>query len=89
MKFEHVSFNEKFWVTKTEAEFIAHESHHGLSEKQLKEAFALMKPAAPVKLEVISAPVAAIVKADGVVVPGVKKVAGSKIATAKLKKAKS
>lgn len=44
MNFEGVNFNEVFWKTKTEAEFIAHESHHGLSEKQLKEAFGLMNP---------------------------------------------
>lgn len=44
MTFDGVNFNEKFWTGKTEAAFIKHESHHGLSEKQLKEAFALMNP---------------------------------------------
>ena len=44
MKFEHVGFNAEHWKGKTEAQFIAHESHHGLDEKQLKEAFALLNP---------------------------------------------
>lgn len=44
MTFEGIGFNENYWKGKTEAEFIAHESHHGLSEKQLKEAFALINP---------------------------------------------
>ena len=29
---------------KSEADFIAHEIHHGLSEKQLKEVYAIGKP---------------------------------------------
>jgi hypothetical protein len=47
MVYEHVSFNEAFWKRKTEVEFLKHEAHHGLTEEQLKEAFALMneKPA--------------------------------------------
>ena len=44
MVFEGISFNETFWQGKTEAAFIAHESHHGLTEAQLKEAFAIMNP---------------------------------------------
>lgn len=44
MNFNGVNFNESWVKTKTEAEFIAHESHHGLSEKQLKEAYKLMNP---------------------------------------------
>jgi hypothetical protein len=44
MKFEHVWFNAEFWRGKKEADFIAHESHHGLGEKQLKEAFLLINP---------------------------------------------
>lgn len=44
MIFEGINFNEDHWKDKSLAEFIAHESHHGLSEKQLKEAFALMNP---------------------------------------------
>lgn len=44
MIFEKINFNEAYWKTKTEAEFIAHERHHGLGEKKLKEAFALMNP---------------------------------------------
>lgn len=44
MKIEHVNFNEDFWRDKTESEFIAHESHHGLSKAKLKEVFELMHP---------------------------------------------
>ena len=47
MIFEKVNFNEAFWKGKTEAEFISHESHHGLGEKKLKEAFALFNPKKP------------------------------------------
>lgn len=52
MVFNGVWFNEAWAKTKTEAEFVAHESHIGLSEKQLKEAYALMNPKkkVPVKL---------------------------------------
>jgi hypothetical protein len=44
MKFEKISFNESFWKGKSRAEFIAHERHHSLSEKQLNEAFDLLNP---------------------------------------------
>lgn len=44
MKYNNVSFNEEFWKGKKKEEFIAHESHHGLSEKQLSEAFDLINP---------------------------------------------
>lgn len=44
MNYNGVSFVDAYWKDKTEAEFIAHESHHGLTDKQLKEAFALMNP---------------------------------------------
>lgn len=44
MVFQGIGFNDEWAKTKTEAEFIAHESHHGLSEKQLKEVYALMLP---------------------------------------------
>lgn len=55
MVFNGVNFNAAYWKTKKEAEFIKHESHHGLSETQLKEAFKLMVPEAkqPVKKETI------------------------------------
>lgn len=55
MVFNGVNFNAAYWKTKTEAEFIKHESHHCLSETQLKEAFKLMVPEAkqPVKKETI------------------------------------
>lgn len=46
MNFNGVNFNPAWAKTKTEAEFIAHESHHGLTEKQLKEAYRLMVPKA-------------------------------------------
>lgn len=42
MIFEGINFNEAHWKGKTEAEFIAHESHHSITKKQLKEAFGLM-----------------------------------------------
>jgi hypothetical protein len=44
MKIDNIDFNESFWKGKSKAEFIAHESHHGLSEKQLEEAFDLLNP---------------------------------------------
>ena len=44
MNYEGVNFVEDSCKGKTEAEFIAHESHHGLSVAQLKEAYALMNP---------------------------------------------
>ena len=42
MVFNEISFNQDYWKTKTEAEFIEQEKHHGLSVEQMKEAFALM-----------------------------------------------
>ena len=42
MNYAGVNFNELHYKDKTEAEFIAHESHHGLGEKQLKEAYFFM-----------------------------------------------
>lgn len=56
MVFEKVNFNEDFWKGKTEAEFISHESHHGLGEKKLKEAFALLNPKKPERVKVIEKP---------------------------------
>ena len=44
MVYKGIGFNEGHWKTKTEAEFIEHEGHHGLSVKQLKEAFSIMNP---------------------------------------------
>ena len=44
MVFENISFNEEFWKTKSEAEFIAGESHHGLSKDQLRETYAIINP---------------------------------------------
>jgi len=43
MTFERVTFNAAYWKDKKEHEFIKHESHHGLSVEQLKEAFAVIK----------------------------------------------
>jgi len=42
MVYNGINFNEAHWKKKTEAEFVAHEKHHGLSEDQLKEVHALM-----------------------------------------------
>lgn len=44
MKYEKIDFNESFWKGKSKAEFIAHEKHHGLSEKQMDEAYDLLNP---------------------------------------------
>ena len=44
MNYQGINFNADHWKTKTEAEFIAHENHHGLSEAQLKEAFSIINP---------------------------------------------
>lgn len=45
MLFEEVNFNASHFKGWTEAEFVKHESHHGLSKEQLKEAFALIPQA--------------------------------------------
>ena len=42
MVFNQISFNEDYWKGKTEEEFIAHESHWGLTKSQLKEAYSLL-----------------------------------------------
>lgn len=44
MKFQHVDFNENHWKGKSKQEFLASESHHGLSEQQLEEAYFLINP---------------------------------------------
>ena len=44
MVFNGIWFNEAWAKTKTEAEFISHESHHPLSKDQLKEVYALLNP---------------------------------------------
>jgi len=44
MLYNGINFYEDACKGKTEAEFIAHESHHGLSEKQLKEVYGLINP---------------------------------------------
>lgn len=41
MKYQHVDFNSKWAASKTVAEFVKHESHHGLSEEQLREVHAI------------------------------------------------
>lgn len=43
MKIENADFNEEFWNGKTEAEFLKHEAHHGLSTEKLKEVHAAMQ----------------------------------------------
>lgn len=44
MKYDNIDFNEKHWKGKSRTEFIAHERHHSLSEKQLNEVFDLINP---------------------------------------------
>ena len=44
MVYNNINFYEEVNKGKTEAEFIEHEKHHGLTEKQLKEAWALLNP---------------------------------------------
>lgn len=44
MNYNGVEFIDSWVKTKTEAEFIEHESHHGLTDKQLKEAYNLIVP---------------------------------------------
>lgn len=44
MKYKGIDFNKDFWKTKTEAEFLAHEAHHGLTEEEMKKAFSMMHP---------------------------------------------
>jgi len=43
--YEGVTFNADWAATKTPEEFVAHEGHHGLDNKQLKEAHKLCKEA--------------------------------------------
>jgi hypothetical protein len=43
--YEGIAFNAQWVASKTQAEFIAHESHHGLTEAQLKEVHKLCKEA--------------------------------------------
>jgi hypothetical protein len=52
MIYNKINFNERFWDGKPVNEFINHESHHGLTEKQLKEAHALMQTKAAEKRDV-------------------------------------
>lgn len=58
MTFEGITFNEDFWKTKTEAQFIAHEGHHGLSIEQLQEAFSLIVPKSVEKYQPVDTGVA-------------------------------
>lgn len=64
MIFEKVNFNEDFWKGKTEAEFIAHERHHSLSEKQLKEAFALLNPKVKIERKKVEKPIEPVFPPD-------------------------
>lgn len=41
MKYEGVDFNSKWAASKNANDFVEHEKHHGLTEKQLREAHAL------------------------------------------------
>ena len=49
MVFNKIDFNEGWVKTKTLAEFIAHEKHHGLSDAQLKEVYELIVPKTEIK----------------------------------------
>jgi hypothetical protein len=44
MIYEGINFNEAWVRSVSEAEFVEHEAHHGLSQKQLKEAYRLLNP---------------------------------------------
>ena len=44
MKYNGISFNADFYHGKTLDDFIANEGHHGLPQKQLREAFYLINP---------------------------------------------
>lgn len=44
MVYNGVKFMQAAAQGKTEAEFVAHESHHGLSAAQLKEVYAMLTP---------------------------------------------
>jgi hypothetical protein len=57
MNYAGVNFNTAHYKSKTEAEFIAHESHHGLTEKQLKEAYSLMPHDLPTEIKEAAAKV--------------------------------
>jgi hypothetical protein len=44
MIYEGINFYPESIANKSEAEFVEHEKHTGLSEAQLKEAYSLMNP---------------------------------------------
>ncbi len=44
MNYNGIGFNENWVKSVSEKEFVEHEAHHGLTEKQLKEAYKLMNP---------------------------------------------
>jgi hypothetical protein len=50
---QYVSFNADWAAKKSEAEFVKHESHHDLTDEQIKEAYKLclaaVKPVLPAK----------------------------------------
>lgn len=46
MVYNGVKFTQVAVQGKTEAEFVEHESHHGLSAAQLKEVYGIMNPKA-------------------------------------------
>lgn len=51
MTYNNISFNAEWVKTKTLEEFITHEQHHGLTDKQLTEVYNLCNPK-PVKSHV-------------------------------------
>lgn len=56
LTYEHVSFDIATNAAKTEAAFVEHEAHVGLSEAQLREAHGLITEAAKPKPVVVEAP---------------------------------
>jgi hypothetical protein len=56
VQFEGVTFNAAWAATKTEKEFVEHESHHGLTSAQLKEAHKLCKAAVKAPVETTADP---------------------------------
>jgi len=46
VKFENVVFDVAANASKTEAEFVKHEAHHGLTAEQLKDVYKMIKEAA-------------------------------------------
>ena len=57
MVYNGVKFMQAAAQGKTEAEFVAHESHHGLSAAQLKEVYAMLSPKGKTRKTTVEKPV--------------------------------